>query len=168
MSDSFQYHGLQYARLPYSSPTPGVYSNLCPWSQWCHPIISSSVIPFYSLLQSFPALRSFPRSQFFTSGGQSIGVSASASVLPMINQDWFLRIKWFDLLAAQGTHRSLLQHHSSKASILMLSAFFVVQLSHSYMTNGKTITLTLMDLFWQSNVHIANTYTFLGKHYFFF
>ena len=82
-------HGLQHVRLPCPSPTPGVCSNSCPSSQWCHPTISSSVIPFSSYLQSFPASGSFPLSQFFASGGQSIGVSASASVLPMNIQDWF-------------------------------------------------------------------------------
>ena len=82
VSSSFRPHGLQHARLPCPSPTPGVYSNTCPSSQWCHPTISSSVIPFSSHLQSFPASGSFHMSQFFTSGGQSIGVSASASVFP--------------------------------------------------------------------------------------
>ena len=88
MSDSLWPHGLQHARLPCLSPTPRAHSNLRPSSQWCHPAISSSVILF-SCLQSFPASGSFPRSQFFTSGGQSVGVSASASVLPMIIQDRF-------------------------------------------------------------------------------
>ena len=82
-------HGLQHSRLPCPSPTPGAYSNSCPSSQWCHPTISSSVIPFSSCLQSFPASGSFQMTQFFTSGGQSIEVSASASVLPMNIQDWF-------------------------------------------------------------------------------
>ena len=82
-------HGLQHARLPRQSPTPRAFSNSCLSSQWCHPTISSSVIPFSSCLQSFPASGSFQMSQFFTSGGQSIGVSASASVLPMNIQDWF-------------------------------------------------------------------------------
>ena len=82
-------HGLQHTRLPCPSPTPGAYSNSCPSSQWCHPSISSSVIPFSSHLQSFPASGSFLASQFFTSGGQYIGVSASASVFPMNIQDWF-------------------------------------------------------------------------------
>ena len=88
VSNSLQPHGLQHTRTPCPSPTPGVYSNSCPWSQWCHPTISSSVIPFSSCLQSFPSSRSFPMSQLFASGGQSIGVSASASVLPMNIQDW--------------------------------------------------------------------------------
>ena len=114
-----------------------------PSSQWCHPTISSSVIPCSSCLHSFPASGSFQMSQFFTSGGQNIGVSASASVLPMNIQDWVpLGLNWFDLPAVQGTFKSLLQHHSSKASILLRSAFLIVQLSHPYMTTGKTIALT--------------------------
>ena len=87
MSNSLQPHGLQHARLPCPSPTPR--ANSCPLSRWCHPTISSSVVPFSSCLQSFPASGSFPMSQFFASGGQCIGVSASASVLPMNIQDWF-------------------------------------------------------------------------------
>ena len=89
VSDSLQPHGLQHARLPCPSPTPRVYSNSRSLSRWCHPTISSSVIPFSFCLQSFPASGSFPKSQFFISDGQSIGVSASASVLPMNIQDWF-------------------------------------------------------------------------------
>ena len=88
-SDSLWPHGLQHARLPCPSPTPRVCSNSCPLSQWCHPTISPSVVPFSSCLQSFLASGSFQMSQFFTSGGQSIGVSASVSVLPMNIQDWF-------------------------------------------------------------------------------
>ena len=89
MSDSLRPHESQHARPPCPSPTPRVYSNSCPLSQWCHPTISSSVILFSSHLQSFPASGSFQKSQLFASGGQSIGVSASASVLPMNIQDWF-------------------------------------------------------------------------------
>ena len=89
MSDSLQTHGLQHTRPPCPSPTPGVYSNLCTLSQWCHPTISSSVIPVSSCLQSFTASGSFQMSQFFASGGQSTRVSASASVLPVNIQDWF-------------------------------------------------------------------------------
>ena len=89
MSDSLWPHGLQHARPPCPSPTPGVYSNSCPLSWWCNPTISSSVVPSSSCLQSFPASASFPMSPFFSSGGQSIGVSASASVLPKNIQDWF-------------------------------------------------------------------------------
>ena len=89
MSNSLQPHGLQHARPPCSSPTPGAYPNSCPSSWWCHPTNSSSVTPLSSCLQSFPASGSFLMSQFFASGGQSIGVSASASVLPMNIQGWF-------------------------------------------------------------------------------
>ena len=96
MSNCLQPHGLQHARPPCPSPTPRVYSNSCPLSQWCHPTISSSVAPFSSCLQSFPAPGSFQMSQFFISGGQSIGISASGSVLPMNIQDCFplWRRKW--------------------------------------------------------------------------
>ena len=89
MSDSLQPHGLQHTRLPYPSPNPRAYSNFCPSSWWCHPTISCSVIPFSSCLQSFPASESFPVSQFFAAGCQNIGVSVSATVLPMNIQDWF-------------------------------------------------------------------------------
>ena len=90
MSDSLRPHGLQHARPPCPLTTPGVYSNSCPLSRWCHPDISASVVPFSSCPQSLPATGSFLMSQFFGSGGQSIRASASASVLPMNNQDWFL------------------------------------------------------------------------------
>ena len=141
-SHSFVSSSLQpYGRLPCPSPSPGACSNSCPLSQWCHPTISSSVIPF-SCLQSFPASGSFPMSQFFASGDQSIEASASASVLPMNIGLISFRIDWLDLLAVQGTLKILLQHHSSKASILRCSAFFMVQLSHPYITTGKTIALT--------------------------
>ena len=89
VSDSLRPHRLQHARLPWPSPTPRACSNSCPSCRWCHPTISSSVVPFFSCLQSFPASGSFPVSQFFTSSGQSIGVSASASVLPVNFQDSF-------------------------------------------------------------------------------
>ena len=135
-----QLHGLQHIRLPCPSATPRACSNSYPFTQWCHPTISSSVIPFSSCLQSFPASGSFPVSRFFASGGQSIGVSALAWVLPVNIQDF--RTAWLDLLAVQGTLKSLLQHHSSKSSILWCSAFFMVQLSHPHMTTGKTIDLT--------------------------
>ena len=89
VSDCLQSHGPHHARLPCPSPAPGNYSNSCPSSRWCHPTISSFVVPFAFRLHSFPALRTFPVSQFFVSGGQSIGVSASALELPMNTQDWF-------------------------------------------------------------------------------
>ena len=142
MSDSLWPHGLQHARPPCSLPTPGGYSNSCPLSQWCHPTISSSVVPFSSCPQSFPASGSFPMNQFFASGGQSIGVSASTSVLPMNIQDWF-PLGWTGWISLQSKRlKSLLQYHSSRASILQYSAFFIVQLSHPCMTTGKIIALT--------------------------
>ena len=101
VSDSLWPHGLQHARPPYPSPTPRVYSNSCPLSRWCHPTISSSVIPFSSRLQSFPASESSQMSQFFKSGGQSIGVSASASALPMNIQDWF-PLAWTGWISLQS------------------------------------------------------------------
>ena len=142
MSDSLRPHGPQHARSLCPSPTPGVYPNSRPSSLWCHPTISSSVVPFSSCLQSFPASGSFPMSLLFTSGGQSIGVSASTLVLPMNTQDWY-PLGWTDWISLQSKGLlSLLQHHSSKESILRRSAFFIAQLSHPYMTTGKTIALT--------------------------
>ena len=140
VSDSLWPHGLQHTRLPCPSPTLEAYSNSCPSSRWCHP---TSVIPFSSHLQSFPASGAFRISQFFASGGQSIG-SCSFSVSPSNEYSGLIsfRMDWLDLLAVQGTLKSLLQHHSSKASILQRSAFFRVQLSHPYMTTGKTRALT--------------------------
>ena len=139
VSDSLQPQELHYARPPCPSPTPGVHPNPCPLSRWCHLIISSSVILFSSCPQSFPASGSLPMSQLFAS---SIGVSASTSVLPMNTQDWSPLGGLVGSLAVQGTLKSLLQHHSWKASILWRSAFFIVQLLHPYMTTGKTTALT--------------------------
>ena len=137
MSDSLKPHGLQHARPPW------VYSNSCSLSQWCHPTISTSVVPFSSHLQSFPAWESFQMSQFFVSGGHkywsfSFSICLSNDYSALI----FFRMDWLDLPAVQGTLKSLFQHHKSKASILWHSAFFIVQLSHPYMTTGKTIALT--------------------------
>ena len=142
VSSSLRPQGLQNTRPPCPSPTPGAYSNSSPLSQWCYPTISSSVIPFFSCFQSFPASRSFPRSQFFASGGQNIGVFTSASVLPNNIQDWF-PLRWIGLISLQSKGLwSFIQHHCLKASVLQCSAFFMVQLSHPYMTTGKTIALT--------------------------
>ena len=144
VSNSLWPHESQHARPPCPSPTPGVYSNSCPSSWWCHPTISSPIVPFSSCPQSFPASGSFQMSQFFASGGQSIRVSASASVLPKSIQDWFpLGLTGWISLQPKGL-KSLLQNHSSKASILWHSAFFIVQLSHPYITTGKTIALISM------------------------
>ena len=142
MSDSLQPHGLQQARPPYPSPTPRVYSNSCPLSWWCHPTISSSVVPFFSHLQSFPAPGSFPMSQFFTGGGQSIGVSASASVLPMNIPDLFPLgwTGWISLLS-KGLSRVFSNTTFQKHQFFSIQ-LSLVQLSHPYMTTGKTIALT--------------------------
>ena len=140
VSNSLRPHELQHARPPCPLPTPGVRS--CPSSQWCHPAISSSVVPFSSCPQTLLASQSFPMSQLFAWGGQSIGISALASVLPMNTQVWS-PLEWIGWISLQSKGLiSLLQHHSSKASILQRSAFFTVQLSHPHMTTGKTIALT--------------------------
>ena len=127
MSDSLWSHGLQHARPPCSSPTPGVYSNLYPLSRWCHLSISFSVVPFSSCLQSFPASGSFSVSQFFASGGQSIGVSASASVLPMNTQDWFPlgRTGWISLLSKRLSRvfsNTIVQKHQFSGTQLSLQS----------------------------------------------
>ena len=136
-------HGLQHASLPYPSPIPGVYSTSRPSSRWCHPTISSSVIPFSSHLQSFPASGSFQISQFFTSGGQSIGVSASASVLPMNTQD-LSPLGWTGWISLQskGLSRVFSNTTVQKHQFFGAQCYFIVQLSHPYMTTGKTIALT--------------------------
>ena len=144
MSDSLQPHGLQHARLPCPSLSSGVCRYSRPLSQWSHPTISFSVVPFSSWPQSFPALVSFPVSQFFASSGQSFSfiISPSNEYSGLIS----FRIDWFDLLAVQGTLKSLLQHYSLKAPILGASASFMVQLSHLYMTARKTPSSTAV--FW--------------------
>ena len=127
VSNSLWLHGLQYAGAPCLSPSRRVYPNSCPFSQWCHPIISSSVVPFSSCPQSFPASGSFQMSQpkYWSF---SFNISPSNEHPGLIS----FRMDWLDLRAVQGTLKSLLQHHSSKASILWHSAFFMVQLSHPY------------------------------------
>ena len=154
MSDSLRPHWLQHTRPLCPLPTPGVYSNSCPLSHWMshpmspldvdaiqpsHPLLSPSPPTF----QSFPASGSFQMSQLFTSGGQSIG-SFSFNISPSNEYAGLIsfRMNWFGLLAVWGTLRSLLQNHTSKTSILWCSSFFIVQLSHPYMTTGKTIALT--------------------------
>ena len=146
MSDSLQPHGLQQARLPCPSPSPGICSNSCSSSQWCHPTISSSVIPFSSCLQYFLASESFLKSRLFTSGSQSIGTSVSASVLPMNIQDWFpLGLTGLISLQSKGFSRvfsnTTVQKHQ----------FFCAQPSlwshsHAYMTTRKTTPLTIGTL----------------------
>ena len=141
MSYSLQPHELQHTRPPCSSPTPGVPSNSCPLSQWCHPAISSSLVPFLSPVPPSTSVFSnestlcvrWPKYWSF-----SFSISTSNEHPGLIS----FRIDWLDILAVQGTLKSLLQHHSSKASILWCLAFFIVQLSHPYITTGKTIALT--------------------------
>ena len=136
--------GLQHTRPSCPSLSPGVCSHSRPLSQWCYLTISSSATLISFCLQSFPAPWSFPMSQFFSSEGQSIEISTSSSVLPLKIQ-WLISIgiDWFDLLAVQGIIKSLLQHYNSKASILQCSIFFMIQLSHPYMTTGKAIPLII-------------------------
>jgi len=144
MSDSLWPHGLQRTRLPCPSPYPRVFSNSCPLSWWCHPTISSSVTPPPPAFKSSPASKSFPLNSLFTSGDQSIGASTSASILPMNIQGWFpLELTGLISLLYKRLSRIFSSTHSSKVSILQYSAFFIVQLSHPYMTTGKTIALTI-------------------------
>ena len=128
--------------FPIHHQLPGTYWNSCPLSKWCHKSISSSVIPFSSHIQSFPASGSSPMGQLFTSGWQYWSFSFSISPSKEYSRQISFRIDRLDLLAVQGTLKSLLQHYSSKASVLWHSTFSIVQLSHLYMTTGKTIVLT--------------------------
>ena len=151
MSNSLQPHGLQRDRLPCPSPIPRACSNSCALIWWCHPTISSSVIPFSAYIQSFPASGSFPRIQFFASGGRRIGALASVWVLPMNIQDWFtLGLTGWISLQSKGLSRifpdTTVQKH----------AFFVVQLSHPYMTTGKTTTLTRWAFFGKVTLLLFN------------
>ena len=143
MSDSLQPNGLQHARLPCPSPTPGAYSNSCPSSWWCHPAILSSVT-LLLLPSIFPSIKVFSsESVLYIRWPEYWSFSFSNSTS---NEYWRLissRVDWFDLLVAQGSLKPLLSHHSSKASVLQCSAFSMVQLSHPYMTTGKTIALTI-------------------------
>ena len=136
MSDSLRPHGLQHTRLPWPSPTPRACSNSCPKSLWCHPTISSSVIPFSSCLQFFSASRSFPMSQFFTWGGQSIGVSASASVLPMNIQDWF-PLGWTGWISLQskGLTSPTPEFKSINSSVLSFLYSATLTSIHDYWKN---------------------------------
>ena len=138
VSNTLWPHGLQHTRLPSPSPTPRACPNSCPSSRWCHPIILSSVFPFSSCLQSFPASRSFPMSQFFASGGQSIG--ASASVLLMNSQDWFL-LGWTDWIFLQSKGISRVFSNTTVQNHRFFGAQFSLS-SNSHMTTGKTIALT--------------------------
>ena len=150
MSNSLQPHELQHARPPCPSPTRGVHPNPCPSSWWCHLIISSSVIPYSSCPQSFPASRVFSNESALHIRWPKYW-SFSFNITPSNEHPGLIcfRMDWLDLLVVHGTLKSLLQHRNSKASILQSSAFFIAQLSHPYLTTGKTIALT--------------TWSFVGK-----
>ena len=160
VSDFLRPCGLKHARPPCPSPTPGVYSNSCPL-----PMLPSNHLilcrPLLLLRLVFPTSRSFQMSQLFASGGQSIGVSASTSVLPMNTRDWS-PLGWTGCISLKfkGLSRVFLQHHSSKASVLWHSAFFIVQFPRPYMTSGKTIALTRQNFVgkvmspYQNNIQI--------------
>ena len=154
MSDSLRPHGLQHVRLPCPSSTAGAYSNSCPSSQWCHstiylilchPLLPPSIFPSIRVLPNESALciRWWPKYWSF-----SFNINPSNEHPGLIS----FRMDWLDLLKVQGTLKSLLQHHSSKASILPHSAFFTAQFSHPYMTTGESIALTIWTFGWQSNV----------------
>ena len=144
--------GLQHSRLSCPTPTPRTHSNSCLLRWWCHPTILSSVIPISSCLQSFPASGSFPVSQFFTSGGQSIGASASASVLPMNIQDWF-PLGWTSLISLQskGLSRVFFNTTVQKHQFFSLNILYGPALTsiHDYWKNRN---FDYTDLCWQSNV----------------
>ena len=155
MSDSLQPHGLQYARPSCPSPTPGVYSNSCPSSQWCHPTISSSVNPFSSCPQSFPASGPFPRSRFFASGGQSIGVSSSASVLPMNIQGWFPLglTSWISLLS------ETLESFLASGSFPKRGLFVSGGQSIGVLASARVLTMNIQDWFplgWTSLISLQS------------
>ena len=143
MSNSLWTHELQYARLLCPLLSPGVCSDSCPLSRWCHPTISSSVAPFSSFPQSFPASESFPELALHIRWPKYWSFSFSISPSNEYSGLITFRIDSFDLLTVQGSLKSLLQHHRSKASILRFSAFFMVQLSLPYMTTVNTIALTI-------------------------
>ena len=155
VSNSLRPQGLQHTRLSCPSPTPKACSNSCPSNKWCHPTISSSVIPFSSCLQSFPPSGTFPMSQFFTSGHQSIGVSTSASVLPMNIQDWFpLGFTGWISLQSKGprdSEESSLTLPNKSINSSALSFLYSPSLTPIH-DHWKNHSLDEMDLCWQSNV----------------
>ena len=154
VSNSLRPHGLQHARPHCPSPTPGVYSNSCPSSQWCHPTISSSVVPFSSCLQSFQASGSFQMSQLFASGGQSIEVSASTSVLAVNTQDWS-PLGWTDWISlkSKGFSRVFSFEPQFKSINFLVLSFLYSPTLQSIHDHWKNHSLDQMDLCWQSNVY---------------
>ena len=168
MSDSLQPHGLQHTRPPCPAPTPRVYSNSCPSSWWCHPTISSFDVPFSSCLQSFAAFFQWVicSHQVVKYWSFSFSISPSNEYSGLIS----FRMDWLNLLAVQGTLKSLLQHRSSKASILQCSAFFIVQL-YIHMTTGKNVVLTrqtfvgkVMSLLFNMLSRVAIAFLLRSKH----
>ena len=155
MSDSLRPRGLQHTRLPCPSPTPGACSASCPLSRWCHPTISSSVIPFSSCLQSFHSIRVFSNESVLcirwpNYWSFSFSISLSIEYSGLIS----FRMDWLDLLAVQGTLRSLIHYHNLKVLVLWHSSFFMVQFSHLYMSTGKTTALPIQTFGLQSNVSV--------------
>ena len=146
VSDSLRPRGLQHARPPYPSPTARVYPNPCPLSQWCHPTISSSVVPFSSCPQSFPASGSFQMSQLFASGGQNIGVSASTSVLPMNTQDWS-PLGWTGWISLQSTEYS------------WIICWFLIFFSWFFWLS-KHFSMSTVENFWYGQRSIIKKYSF--------
>ena len=168
---TLQLHGLKHGRPLSPSPVPGVYSNSCPSKWWCHPTISSSDGPFSSCLQSFPASGSFQPVSSLHQVAKVLEFHLSISPSNDYSGLTSFRMDWLDLLEVQGTLKSLLQHHSSKASILWHSAFFIVQLSHPYVTTGKAIALTrwtffgkVMSLFLNMLSRLVITFLPRSKH----
>ena len=154
MSDSLRLHGLQHARLPCLWPTPRGCANSCPLSRWCHPTISPSVVPFSSCLQSFPASGSFPVSQLFTSGGQIIGASASASVLPMRTHNWFpLGLTGLISLQSKGLSRVFSNTTLQSINSVALSFLYSPALT-SIHDSWKNYSFDYMDLWRQSKVSV--------------
>ena len=151
LSDSLWSHWLQRARPPCPSPTPGDYSNSCPLSRWCHPTISSSVVPFSSCPQSFPASESFQMSQLFALGAESTGVSASASVLPMIIQEWF-PLGWTGWIYLQSKGLSRVFSNTTVQKHQFFSAQLYSSTLISIHDHWKNHSLDKTDLCWQSNV----------------
>ena len=152
LSDSLRPHESQHARPPYPSPTPGVHSNPRPSSRWCHPTISSSVVPFSSFPQSLPASESFPMSQLFTWGGQSTGVSALASVLPMNTQDWF-PLEWTGWISLQSKGLSrVLSNTTAQKDQFFNAEISLWPNSHIHTWLLEKPQLWLDDLCWQSNL----------------
>ena len=172
MSDSLWPHEPQHARLPCPSPIPRAYPNPCPSSQWCHPTVSSSVHSLLLLPSIFPSIRVFSNESTLRIRWPKYW-SFSFSISPSNEHSGLIsfRMDWLDLLAVQGIVNSLLQHHSSKASILWCSAFFIVQLSHPYMITGKTIALTrwtfvgkVMSLLFNMLSRLVITFLLRSRH----